>query len=209
MVQKESRLQWMNIETHKSEINKMLWLQCCFLFPGFLCCFLQSLTSLPPLPSLWFHIYFSFLSAYGYSLSFLCSSWISHIDTLLPFQPVLPLVCSSLCSFDSQRNLASPLFCSLHTPWRLSFLHHICIFFVIPGQTSQGQSHWLPRCLPFQTAEAEGSLGIFKAWSPTAPSVPPWRQGFGNSAMMFPLPFQEHCVIRTSVVLLSLPLGPA
>lgn len=152
MVQKESRLQWMNIETHKSEINKMLWLQCCFLFPGFLCCFLQCLTSPPPLPSLWFYIYFSSLSAYGYSLSFLCSSWISHIDTLLPFQPVLPLVCSSLCSFGSQRNLASPFFCSLHTPWRLSFLHHICIFSVIPGQTSQGQSHWLPRCLPFQTA---------------------------------------------------------
>lgn len=49
MVQKESHLQWMNIETHKPEINKMLWLQCCFLFPGFLCFFLQSLTSPPSL----------------------------------------------------------------------------------------------------------------------------------------------------------------
>lgn len=39
IVRKEYRLQWMNIEMHKSEINKMLWLQCCFLSPGFLCCF--------------------------------------------------------------------------------------------------------------------------------------------------------------------------
>lgn len=43
IVQKESHLQQMNIETHKSEINKMLWLEYYFLFSGFLL-FLQSLT---------------------------------------------------------------------------------------------------------------------------------------------------------------------
>lgn len=39
----------------------------------------------------------------------------------------------STCSFDGQRTLASPLFCSPYTPWALPLLCHICIFSVILG----------------------------------------------------------------------------
>lgn len=132
----------MNIKTDKSEINKILWLQCYSLFPGFAYCFLQSLTSQIPTPALWFPVYFYSLSAYG--LSFSCYSWISNVGIHLPFLPVLLVLLMA-------RELLLPLSFAAHVLLG-HFLCHICIFSVILGHTSTGQSHWLPHCLPVHTS---------------------------------------------------------
>lgn len=168
MLQKESCLQQVSSKPHKSEINKMLWLQCYFLSWIYLL-FSLSLTSQIPTPALWCQHTLVFLIF----MLFMCSlCWYSS-----------SLSTCSTCSFDGQRTLASPLLWA-NTPWTLPLLSisasSLLFWGYVLEHASPGQSHWLPHCLPFHTSLAEGRLGIFRALSPAAPSAPMWRQCFGN-----------------------------
>lgn len=70
-------------------------------------------------------------------LLFPVSIWLVFIIFMLfmsiPCWYLSSLSTCSTCSFDGQRTLASPLFCSPCTPWALPLLCHICIFSVILG----------------------------------------------------------------------------
>lgn len=124
IVQKESHLQQMNTEMHKSEINKTLWLQCYFLFSGFLL-FLQSLTLPIPCDSL-----FTFLPCqhmvilYHFYVLRGCPIFIFFFS----ISSASGLFSSTQSPFDSQRNLTSPTFCGLHTPSQWTLFSPLCLY---------------------------------------------------------------------------------
>ena len=109
IVQKESCLQWMNMETHKSEINKVLWLLCYFLSPCFLCCFLQSL-SFGFLFVLFCFPFLSGLLLFRMIFALFMDAPYWHYSSL-SICSTSGLLCSGQTPYDCQRNRTSPRLC--------------------------------------------------------------------------------------------------